>query len=165
MHRRDVITLLAGATALPIAARAQHTVRDRRIGVLMSLAQNDRQGQRYIATFMRRLEELGWEPANGLQVDIRWGATDVDRVHSYVSELVNLKPNVILAQSALALSPIQRATDNIPIVFVQIVDPIGSGFVASLERPGANTTGFADAEFVGGASPSSVICRSYPERD
>jgi ABC-type uncharacterized transport system substrate-binding protein len=147
MHRRDVITLLAGATALPIGASAQHPVRERRIGVLMSLAQKDRQGQRYIAAFMHRLAELGRAPASGLQVDVRWGAADVDRVSSYASELVNLKPNVILAQSALALSAIQRATNNIPIVFVQIIDPVGSGFVASLERPGANTTGFADAEF------------------
>jgi ABC-type uncharacterized transport system substrate-binding protein len=147
MHRRDVITLLVGATAWPIAASAQHPVRERRIGVLMSLAQNDRQGQRYIAAFLYRLEELGWKPADGLHVDVRWGAADLDRIHSYASELVNSEPNVILAQSALALRPVQLATDIIPIVFVQIVDPVGSGFVASLQRPGANTTGFADAEF------------------
>jgi putative tryptophan/tyrosine transport system substrate-binding protein len=147
MQRRDVITLLVGATAWPIAASVQHPVRERRIGVLMSLAQNDRQGQRYIAAFLNRLEELGWKPADGVHIDVRWGAADLDRIHSYASELVNSQPNVILAQSALALRPVQRATATIPIVFVQIVDPVGSGFVASLDRPGANTTGFADAEF------------------
>ena len=104
---------------------------------MMSLAQNDRQGQRYIAAFLHRLEELGWKPADSVHVDVRWCAADLHRIQSYASELVNSEPNVILAQSALALRPVQLATDIIPVVFVQIVDPVGSGFVASLDRPGA----------------------------
>lgn len=147
MNRRALILLLGGAAAQPTRASAQHPVRERLIGILMSLAQDDRQGQRYIAAFLRRLEELGWKVGDNLRVDIRWGAGDLDRIRNYASELVKSKANVILAQSALALRPVQQVTNSIPIVFVQIVDPVGSGFVASLGRPGANMTGFADAEF------------------
>ena len=148
MKRREFITLLGGAAAAwPLAARAQQPKRMRRIGVLMSLAHDDRQGRRYIAAFLDRLQELGWKDGPGLAIDVRWGAADLDHIRSYASELATVKPNVILAQSALALTPIQRVTDTIPIVFVQVFDPVGSGFVDSLARPGGNTTGFADAEF------------------
>jgi ABC-type uncharacterized transport system substrate-binding protein len=148
MKRREFLRALgAMATTWPAMARAQQPLREWRIGVLMSLAQDDRQGQRYIAALLQRLEELGWKARDGLQVDVRWGAADLDRIRSQAVELVNSRPSVILAQSALALSPVQRATNMIPIVFVQIVDPVAGGFVASLERPGSNTTGFADAEF------------------
>src|SRR5262249_52418682 len=98
----------------PLAARAQQDERVRRIAVLMSLAQDDQQGQRYIAAFVRRLEELGRKVGTNLHVDIRWGAADVDRMRGDASELVALKPSVILAQSALALVPMQRATNWIP---------------------------------------------------
>jgi putative ABC transport system substrate-binding protein len=148
IQRREFIGLLGGAAAAwPLAARAQQPGRGSRIGVLMSLAHDDRQGQRYVAAFLDRLQELGWKDAPGLTIDIRWGAADLDRIRSYAAEFAAAKPNVILAQSALALAPIQRVTETIPIVFVQIIDPVGSGFVASLSRPGGNTTGFADAEF------------------
>src|SRR5262245_48951812 len=147
MRRREFLTLLGGAAAAwPIVARAQQPGRGLRIGVLMSLAQDDRQGQRYVAAFLDRLHDLGWKDSPGLAIDVRWGAADLDHIRRYASELAAAKPNVILAQSALALAPIQRVTDTIPIVFVQIIDPVGSGFVASLSRPGGNTTGFADAE-------------------
>jgi putative tryptophan/tyrosine transport system substrate-binding protein len=148
MRRREFITLLGGAAAAwPLAARAQQPGRALRIGVLMSLAHDDRQGQRYVAAFLDRLQELGWKDAPGLAIDVRWGAADLDHIRSYASEIAAATPNVILAQSALALAPIQRVTGTIPIVFVQVIDPVGSGFVASLSRPGGNTTGFADAEF------------------
>src|SRR6187200_2290096 len=147
MRRREFITFLGGAAASwPIAARAQEGERVRRSGVLMSLAEDDRQGQRYVAAFLHGLQELGWN-VHDLHIDIRWGAADLDRIRGHASELVDLKPNVILAQSALALTPIQRRTSTIPIVFVQVVDPVGSDFVASLKRPSGNITGFADAEF------------------
>ena len=151
MKRRAFITLLGGAAATPltclVVAHAQQPARGLRIGVLMSLAQDDRQGQRYVAAFLDRLQELGWKDSPGLAIDVRWGAADLDHIRRYASELAAAKPNVILAQSALALAPIQRVTGTIPIVFVQIIDPVGSGFVASLSRPDGNTTGFADAEF------------------
>ena len=149
--RREFILALGAAAApsllWPFAARAQQTARGLRIGVLMSLAQDDQQGQRYVAAFSDRLQELGWKDTLGLAIDVRWGAADLARIRGYASELAAAKPNAILAQSALALAPIQRVTGTIPIVFVQVIDPVGSGFVASLSRPGGNTTGFADAEF------------------
>jgi putative ABC transport system substrate-binding protein len=147
MRRREFITLLGGAAAAwPLAARAEQQDRLRRVGVLMSLAEDDRQGQRYVAALLHGLQELGWNVHN-LHIDVRWGAADIDRIRGQASELVDLKPNVILAQSALALTPIQRRTSTIPIVFVQVVDPVGSDFVASLKGPSGNITGFADAEF------------------
>jgi putative ABC transport system substrate-binding protein len=144
-RRREFIVTLGGVAAWPLVARAQQD-RLRRVGVLMSLAEDDRQGQRYVAAFLHGLQELGWNVHN-LHIDVRWGAADIDRIRGHASELVDLKPDVILAQSALALTPIERRTNTIPIVFVQVVDPVGSGFVASLGRPRGNTTGFADAEF------------------
>jgi putative tryptophan/tyrosine transport system substrate-binding protein len=148
MRRRDFITGIAGsAAAWPLATRVQQREQLRRIGVLMSLAHHDRQGRRYVAAFLDRLQELGWKDGPDLAIDVRWGAADLDHIRSYAAELAAVKPNVILAQSALALTPIQRVTDTIPIVFVQVFDPVGSGFVASLAQPGGNTTGFADAEF------------------
>jgi putative ABC transport system substrate-binding protein len=148
VKRRTFITLLGGAAvSWPLAAHAQQAVGFRRIGVLMSLAHDDRQGRRYIAAFLDRLQEFGWKDGPGLAIDVRWGAADLGHIRSYASELAAVKPNVILAQSALALTPIQRVTETIPIVFVQVFDPVGSGFVASFARPGGNTTGFADAEF------------------
>jgi putative ABC transport system substrate-binding protein len=151
VKRREFITLVGGMAAASltclIVANAQQPARGLRIGVLMSLAHDDRQGQRYVAAFLDRLQELGWKDAPGLAIDLRWGAANLDHIRSYASELAAAKPNVILAQSALALAPIQRVTGTIPIVFVQVIDPVGSGFVASLSRPGGNMTGFADAEF------------------
>jgi putative tryptophan/tyrosine transport system substrate-binding protein len=121
MKRRDFITLLGEAVAAwPLHARAQQAVGFRRIGVLMSLAHDDRQGRRYIAAFLDRLQELGWKDGPGLAIDVRWGAADLDHIRNYASELAAVKPNVILAQSALALTPIQRVTETIPIVFVQV---------------------------------------------
>jgi putative ABC transport system substrate-binding protein len=151
MRRREFITLLGGAVAAPlicpIVVHAQQPAPGLRIGVLMSLAQHDRQGQRYVAAFLNRLHELGWKDSLGLVIDVRWGAADLDQINRYASELAAAKPTVILAQSALALTAIQRVTDTIPIVFVQVIDPVANGFVVSLSGPGGNTTGFADAEF------------------
>jgi putative ABC transport system substrate-binding protein len=96
---------------------------------------------------LRRLQELGWKSGDDVQIDVRWGAGDLDLIRRHASELVELKPNVILVESALALAPMQRVTNMIPIVFVQIIDPVGAGFVTSLGRPNGNATGFAEAEF------------------
>jgi ABC-type uncharacterized transport system substrate-binding protein len=151
MKRRQFISLLGGAATAPLVgplvAHGQQPGNGRRIGVLMSLAHDDRQGRRYVAAFVDRLQELGWKDGPDLAIDVRWGAADLDHIRNYAAELAAVKPNVILAQSALALTPIQRVTDTIPIVFVQVFDPVGSGFVTSLAQPGGNTTGFADAEF------------------
>src|SRR5437016_4907732 len=164
--RRKFLATLGGTAAWPLAVHAQQPERMRRIGVLMSLAHDDRQGRRYIAAFLNRLQELGWKDGPGLAIDVRWGAADLDHIRSYATELATVKPNVILAQSALALTPIQRVTDTIPIVFVQVFDPVGSGFVDSLARPGGNTTGFADAEFSMSGNPSlGVVVSAVAPRD
>ena len=148
MCRRAFVAALGVAPLIhPVIVYPQQPARGLRIVVLMSLAQDDRQGQRYVMAFLNALQDLGWKDASSLTIDIRWGAADLDQIRRYASEIAALKPNVILAQSALALAPIQRVTGTIPIVFVQVVDPVGNGFVSSLSRPGGNTTGFADAEF------------------
>jgi putative ABC transport system substrate-binding protein len=147
MRRREFITLLGGAAATwPIAARAQSSQRVPRIGVLMAAAVSDDEGQRYIKAFLKGLQGLGWEPGRNVRIDFRWGASDADRIQGYAAEIVTLKPDVILAQTALTVAPLRRETRTIPIVFVQIFDPLESGFVTSLARPTGNITGFTPAD-------------------
>jgi len=146
MRRREFITLLGGAAAWPHAARAQQTERVRRIAVLMSTTESDPETQHYIKSFLQKLQELGWVHGRNVQIDYRWGGASLDRIRTYATELVALKPDVILAQTALVVAPLQRETSTVPIVFMQIVDPLESGFVASLARPGGNLTGFTPFE-------------------
>jgi putative ABC transport system substrate-binding protein len=147
MRRRDFIALLGGAgAAWPIAARAQQPPRIRRLGVLMNLPENAEAQSRY-AVFPQALAELGWTVGRNLQVDIRWGAADADLYRKYAPELVALAPDVILVSGTSALGPMQRATRTVPIVFLNITDPVGAGYVASLARPGGNATGFMDMEY------------------
>jgi ABC-type uncharacterized transport system substrate-binding protein len=143
MRRRDFIRAVVGsAAAFPFAARAQQHERTRRIGVLMSLAADDREGQARVDAFMQGLRELGWIDRN-IQVDIRWAAGG-DRVRQkYAAELVALSPDVMLASGGSVVGPLLQATRTVPIVFTQTPDPIGAGFVDSLARPGGNATGFS----------------------
>ena len=152
MRRREFITLLGGAAAVwPLAARAQQVDRVRRIGVLMGADEGDPEAQRYIKAFLLRLQELGWVHGRNVQIDYRWGGADSDRIRTYAGELVGLKPDVILAQTSLVMPPLQRETRTIPIVFMQINDPVESGMVASMAHPGGNITGFTSFELtVGG---------------
>src|SRR5438045_357652 len=132
MKRREFIVGIGGsAIAWPIAARAQQSERMRRIGVLMGFAESDPEGQRYIKAFLQGLQDLGWAPGRNVQIEYRWGGSDPGRIQTYATELVGLKPDVILGQSALTLVPLQQATHTIPIVFMQVIDPVESGFVAS----------------------------------
>ncbi|MGB8895475.1 MAG: ABC transporter substrate-binding protein, partial [Pseudolabrys sp.] len=151
MQRRDFITLLGGAAvslaALPIPTRAQQPERMRRIGVLTSLSAGDPEDQARNAAFLQGLQLLGWTVGRNVQIDYRWGAGDRDRNRKYVAELVALAPDVILATGNPTLEPLQQATRTVPIVFVQITDPVGAGFVDSLARPGGNATGFAIMEY------------------
>jgi putative ABC transport system substrate-binding protein len=148
LKRRDFITLLGGsAVAWPLVARAQEPRRRmRRIGVLMSYAQTDAEGQRSIATFLETLEQMGWAQGRNLQIDYRWGGADRDRIQRYATELVGLKPDLILGQATPSIAALQRETRTIPIVFVAVSDPLGSGFVESWARPGSNITGFSNFE-------------------
>ena len=142
MRRREFIGLLGGATAWPLAARAQQPERVRRIGVLMGLAADDPDAQASIAAFLQGLQQLGWTDGRNVRIDIRWGAGDADNIRKYAAELVALAPDVILASGSPTVAPLLQATRTVPIVFVDVADPVGAGFVDSLARPGGNATGF-----------------------
>ena len=152
MQRRKFITLLGAATAAwPLAAHAQQADRMRRIGVLMSLAADDRQGQTRLNAFVRGLQELGWIDGRNLQIDTRWAAGEGAQGRKYAAELVALAPDVILASGGSIVGPLLQATHTVPIVFTQTPDPVGAGFVDSLARPGGNATGFSAFDYsVGG---------------
>src|SRR6516225_2548381 len=148
MQRREFITLLSGATAgWPLAARAQQNERMRRIGVLMNRVTDDPEGQAHITAFLQGLQQLGWSEGRNMQIDIRWGANDADLDRRYAEELVALAPDVFLASGTLSVAALQRVSRTLPIVFVSVVDPIGSGLVDTLARPGGETTGFMNFEY------------------
>jgi len=145
--RRTFITLFGGAAAWPLAARAQQTERVRRIALLIPTTADDPETQARITAFLQELQEASWIAGRNLQIEYRWGAGDSDRIRRYVTELVALAPDVIVTLGNTGLVPLQRATRTIPIVFVNVADPVGGGFVASLARPGGNATGFASPEY------------------
>jgi putative tryptophan/tyrosine transport system substrate-binding protein len=147
MQRREFITLLGGAAAWPLAARAQQRERMRRIGVLMSIASDDPESQARLTAFAQGLQELGWTIGRNLQIEYRWVAGDTERARRYAAELVALAPDVIFASGGAAVVPLQGATSTVPIVFAATADPVGAGNVASLARPGGNITGFSQFEY------------------
>jgi putative tryptophan/tyrosine transport system substrate-binding protein len=148
LRRRQFITLLGGAAATwPLAARAQQTDRVRRVGVLMNLPADDPEGQARIAAFHQGLQEWGWTIGRNARIDYRWGASDAERIRRHAAELVALAPEVILSSGTPSVAALQQATRSVPIVFTQVVDPVGSGFVASLAKPGGNITGFSVFEY------------------
>jgi len=148
VKRRDFIALLGGAAATwPLAARAQQRERMRRIGVLMNLASDDAEGQARLAAFHQGLQQLGWTVGGNMQIDYRFGEGDAERYRRSASELVALAPDVLVTTGAPAVEALQRTTRTVPIVFVTVTDPVGGGLVASLARPGGNTTGFTLSEY------------------
>ena len=147
LKRRNFITLLGGAAAWPLSARAQQGQRMRRLGVLMNLAADDKEGQARLIAFVQALSDLGWKNASNVQIEICWGAGDTGRFHQCAAELVAFAPDVILAASASTMDPLLNQTRSIPIVFAQVPDPVGSGYVASLAHPGGNVTGFTQFDF------------------
>jgi ABC-type uncharacterized transport system substrate-binding protein len=148
MRRRDFITLLGGATvAWPLAARTQQVERVRRIGILFGLAANDPLGKAAIAVFLQELQQLGWADGRNVQIEYRWGGGDADDLRKYASELVTLAPDVMVATGGTSVGPLLQATRIVPIVFANVPDPVGSGFVESLSRPGGNATGFVQFEY------------------
>ena len=147
MKRREFITLLGGAAVtLPLAALAQQPERMRRIGVLNSLAANDPEGQVRIAAFVQGLQQTGWTVGRNLHIDFRWAAGRVDDHRKLAAELLALRPEVILATGSAATGPL-HASSTVPIVFVNVIDPVGAGFVESVSRPGGNATGFTQFEY------------------
>jgi putative ABC transport system substrate-binding protein len=148
VKRREFISLLGGAAAAwPLAADAQEPRRMRRIGVLMNAAADDPEGRARLAAFLQELQQLGWTDGRNVRIDTRWGAGDAERFRRYAAELVALAPDVILAAGSPVMGALQQATRTVPIVFALVADPVGSGYVASLARPGSNATGFASTEF------------------
>jgi ABC-type uncharacterized transport system substrate-binding protein len=146
--RRELLAALGGgAVSWPLAARAQQSERAKRVGALMYLAEDDPDSPARVAALGRGLRELGWIEGSNVRIDYRWGGGDLDRVRRYAAELVGLAPDVILVSSGSALAALQNATRTVPIVFVNVSDPVGAGYVASLARPGNNTTGFTLFEY------------------
>jgi putative ABC transport system substrate-binding protein len=147
MKRREFIMLIGGAVAVwPLAARAQQPERIRRIGVLFG-GPNDAEFRSKLGAFQQTLQQLGWVEGRNIEFDIRWGGNDADRVLQEARELVRVKPDVILVGPTNALVPLKKETDSIPIVFVQVSDPLGRGIVKSIARPTGNVTGFSNLEF------------------
>jgi putative ABC transport system substrate-binding protein len=119
----------------------------RRVGVLMNVAPEHPQGQPYVAVFQQTLQQLGWTEGRNIRIDIRWGENDVERDRKYAAELVALTPEVILAAGTLSVAALQRVSRTLPIVFVEVSDPVGAGLVERLDRPGGSTTGFMIFEY------------------
>jgi putative tryptophan/tyrosine transport system substrate-binding protein len=144
IRRRDFITLLGGtAAAWPLAARAQQPERMRRIGLLLGFPEADVEGEASVAAFQQRLQELGWAIGRNIRIDIRWAGGEPDKARTFAKELVSASPDLIVPTSNLVTAILQKETSTIPILFVLVGDPVGSGFVTSLARPGGNITGFA----------------------
>ena len=148
MKRRAFIALLGGAAASwPLAAPAQHGERMRRIGNLMNVSANDPEASERLVALAQRLQELGWTDGRNVRVDTRWAGAEADRYSPYAAELVALAPDVIIATTSVAVLALRQMSRTVPIVFVQVIDPVGAGFVASLARPGGNITGFTAFEY------------------
>jgi putative ABC transport system substrate-binding protein len=146
-NRRTFIAALGGAAAWPLVAQGQQADGVRRIGVLMSSAEDDAESKARITAFLDGLEQWGWTERRNVRIDIRWSAGDPKRIHGYAAELVGVTPDVILATGSATLGPLLQATRAVPIVFVIVPDPVGAGFVDSLAHPGGNATGFLMFEY------------------
>ena len=147
MKRREFITLLGGAAAWPLGTRAQQRERARSVGVLTPFAPHDSEGQNRVTAFVQALQQLGWSAGQNIRLHYRWGDGTSVTMQKYAAEMIALAPDVILADSSAALSPLLQATQTIPIVFAIVADPVGAGYVESLARPGGNATGFTPFEY------------------
>src|SRR5215831_10404732 len=146
MRRREFITSLGALTAWPLTARAQQSERMRHIGVLMAFSENDPEAQSWAKEFRQELGKLGWTEGHNVHIDTRWATADVESLQRNAKQLMALQPDLILTGSTPATAAMRQQTNTIPIVFAMVGDPVGSGFVASLSRPGGNLTGFTPIE-------------------
>ncbi len=146
MRRREFITLVSAAVAWPIPLSAQQGDRMRRISVLMGYAENDSEAQSWIAAFREGLQKFGWTEGRNIRIDTRWVPSDADAMQRVAQELVALQPDLILSQLTPTTAALLQQTRTIPIIFAMVADPVGSGFVESLARPGGNVTGFVTLE-------------------
>jgi ABC-type uncharacterized transport system substrate-binding protein len=149
MRRREFIVLLGGVAAYPIAARAQQSERMRRVAVLSSAVTDtsDPKTQTYVTAFVQALQQLGWESGHNLRIDHRVGGNNAERIRNVAAELAALAPDVILTAGATSVGPLLQATRSVPVVFVNVADPVGAGYAESLARPGGNATGFVSFEY------------------
>jgi len=147
IKRREFIGLLGGALAWPLAARAQQRQRMRRVGVFTPGTADDPEHKTRDAAFLQGLGELGWIVGRNLRIDYRWGAGDYERFRAMAAELIELNPDVILAQGSSTVTALQKTSGTVPIVFANVTDPVGSSLVATMARPGGNATGFVTTEF------------------
>jgi putative tryptophan/tyrosine transport system substrate-binding protein len=147
MRRRAFLSLFGSTIALPLAARAQQSGPQRRIGVLMNTSADDPEGQSRIGALLSSLQQLGWVDGRNVRIETRWPAGDADLVRKYAAELVGLAPDVLIATSSPSAGALRQVTRSVPIVFANVIDPVGAGLVASLARPGGNITGFSAFEY------------------
>jgi ABC-type uncharacterized transport system substrate-binding protein len=167
MRRREFITLVGGAAATwPLFARAQQAERMRRIGVLMGFAENDSRSYAHMAAFRDGLQKLGWTESRNIRIDTRWAAFDAESRQRFAKELITLRPDLILSHSTPTTAELLLQTRTIPIIFATVTDPVGSGFVASLPRPGGTAQGDCATRQPGrdAVQPGNgYICRLFPE--
>jgi putative ABC transport system substrate-binding protein len=146
MRRREFITLVGSAAVWPLAARAQQNERMRRIGILMGYAENDREAQAWVAAFREVLQKLGWTEGRNIRIDTLWSRFDTEMTKRFAQELVAMQPDLIVSQVTPTTAALLQQTRTIPIVFAMVADPVGSGFVSNMSRPGGQVTGFATIE-------------------
>jgi len=163
VQRRAFIGALGVAAAWPLAGRAQHNDGMRRIGALMNLAERDPEGQLRIGALREGLAKLGWMEGREVKFEYRWAGGDPERARAYAVELVRLKPDVIFAGTTFSMAALQHETSSVPVVFAQVADPVGAGFVPSLARPGGNITGFAQFEYAIGAKWLELLKQISPQ--
>jgi putative ABC transport system substrate-binding protein len=163
MRRRDFITGIGATAAWPLALRAQQGDRVRRIGVLSTLDENDPVAKSQRSAFTRALTDLGWIDGRNVRMDFRWVSGDINRIRAFAQELVGLQPDIIVTNASPATAALQRETPTIPIVMAGVAEPVGSGFVAALNLPGGNTTGFAGLEASLGGKWLGLLSEIVPE--
>src|SRR5215470_11931782 len=146
IRRCEFMPLLSGAAAWPLAARAQQGDRVRRIGVLMAGDENDPLEKTFVSAFTQTIAGLGWTEGRNVQMDLRWAGGDINRMRALAQEYVSLQPDIIVTDSTPSTIAVQRETRTIPILFVNVSDPVASSIVARLDRPSGNITGFANSE-------------------
>src|SRR5260221_14111481 len=162
MRRREFIVLLGGAAVWPLAARAQQGERVRRIGILLPAAADDAGFQAPFGAFLQALALLGWTIGRNVRIDTRWATTNAAEIRRHAAELVALAPDLILASGTSTVGPLLQATRTVPIVFPNMGDPVGGGFVDSLARPGGNATGFMVAEYSMGGKRLELLKEIAP---
>ena len=146
MKRRKFVSLFAGAAAWPLLAHADNAERMRRIGVLLGNTEGDPQSVEGMSAFRQAMQELGWTEGRNLQIDLRWGRAEPERMQLLAHQLVEQRPDILFASTTPVVAALHSATNSVPTVFILVSDPVGSGFVETLSRPGGNITGFINIE-------------------